>query len=77
MDLSAVSYYDPSLGIGRFILHIIVDVQTKLVMAMAVSLDNNSVIGATHCLMNLADDHVKFCKKFGIEIEPGMWPSGN
>lgn len=77
MDLSAVSYYDPSLAIGRFILHIIVDVQTKLVMAMSVSLDNNSVIGATHCLMNLADDHVAFCKKYGIEIQPEMWPSGN
>lgn len=76
MDLSAVSYYDPSLGIGRFILHIIVDVQTKLVMAMSVSLDNNSVVGATHCLMNLADDHVEFCKRFGIEIKPEMWPSG-
>jgi len=77
MDLSAVSYFDPSLAIGRFILHVIIDVQSKLVMAISVSLDNNSVVGATHCLMNLAEDHVEFCKKYGVEIKPEAWPSGN
>lgn len=77
MDLSAVSYFDPSLAIGRFILHVIIDVQSKLVMAISVYLDNNSVVGATHCLMNLAEDHVEFCKKYGVEIKPEAWPSGN
>ena len=77
MDLSAVSYFDPSIAIGRFILHVIVDVQSKLVMAISVSLDNNSVVGATHCLMNLVEDHVDFCRKYGVEIKPEAWPSGN
>lgn len=77
MDLSAVSYFDPKLAIGRFILHVIVDVQSKLVMAISVSLDNNSVVGATHCLMNLAENHVDFCKKYGVEITSEAWPSVN
>ena len=76
LDLSSVSSADPSLCIGRFIIHIMIDVQTRLILAFSVSLDNNSIAGAASCFMNLMDDKVELCRKYGIEITEDMWPSG-
>ena len=61
--------------IYRFIIHLIIDVQTKLVMGMSLSLDNNSVVGAQRALMNLAESKVEFCQKYGITITDDLWPS--
>ena len=53
MDVSIVSEVDPTKVIGRPIIHAMVDVYSRMITAVSVSLENNSVLGFTNCLLNL------------------------
>lgn len=76
VDLSLVSQVDPDQTVGRPIVYAMVDVYTRMIIAVSVAFDNNSVRGLTNCLMNLAEDKVELCEKYGIRISPDVWPSG-
>lgn len=73
-DVSSVSALDKSKVIGRFIVYCMIDVYSKMIVSIHVSLENNSFIGITSCLLNLWDDKVELCKQVGIDIEEKMWP---
>lgn len=75
MDVSLVSKADPNTSIGRPIVHAMVDVFTRMIIAVSVSLDNNSYVGLTNCLMNLAEDKEEFCMRYGIKPEKSAWIS--
>ena len=75
IDVSLVSEFNPDQSIGRPIVYAMIDVYTRMILAVAVSFDNNSVLGMTNCLLNLADDKVQYCAKYGIKITEDMWPS--
>lgn len=75
MDVSLVSKADPNISIGRPIVHAMVDVFTRMIIAVSVSLDNNSYVGLTNCLMNLAEDKEEFCMRYGIKPEKSAWIS--
>lgn len=75
VDISLVSQIDSDQVVGRPIVYAMVDVYTRMILAVSVAFDNNSVLGLTNCLMNLAEDKVELCKSYGIQINPGMWPS--
>lgn len=75
-DISLVSMIDPSKTIGRPIVYFMVDVYSRIILAMSVAFDNNSVLGLTNLFLNLADDKQKYCEKYGISYEnKGIWPS--
>lgn len=76
VDLSLVSVDNPAKVVGRPIVYVMVDVYTRLIAAVSVAFDNNSVLGFTNCLMNLADDKVEYCQKYGLTIDENLWPSG-
>lgn len=63
MDVSLVSEVDPSKVIGRPIVHCMIDVYSRKIIAISVSLENNSVLGLTNCLINLAEDNYELCKR--------------
>lgn len=75
MDVSLVSKSDPNISIGRPIVHAMIDVYSRMIIAVSVSLDNNSYVGLTNCLMNLAEDKEEFCMRYGIKPEKAAWIS--
>lgn len=75
-DVSLVSTLDPNQSIGRPIVYFMVDVFTRIILAVSVAFDNNSILGVTNLFLNLADDKQAYCNKFGIGFDnPMMWPS--
>lgn len=76
VDISLVSQINPEQTVGRPIVYAMVDVYTRLIIAVSVAFDNNSVLGMTNGLMNLAEDKVELCQRYGIQIAPDVWPSG-
>ena len=76
VDLSLVSADDPKRVVGRPVVYVMLDLYTRLIVAVSIGFDNNSVLGFTNCLMNLADDKVEYCKKYGLTITENIWPSG-
>lgn len=76
VDISLISQINPSQTVGRPIVYAMVDVYTRLIVSVSVAFDNNSVTGLTNCLMELAEDKVALCAKYGISIAHETWPSG-
>ena len=75
-DISLVSVIDPSKTIGRPIVYFMVDVYSRIILAVSVAFDNNSMLGLTNLFLNLADDKQKYCKRYGISYEnKDIWPS--
>lgn len=75
IDISLVSEADPTKTVGRPIVYALIDVYTRMILSVSISFDNNSEIALTNCFLNLAEDKVEYCKKFGIEITEEMWMS--
>ena len=76
MDITIVSEYDRNQVIGRPILYGLIDVYTHAIVAISVGFDNNSIIGMTNCLLNLAEDKNEYLKRNGLpEINLDYWPS--
>ena len=75
-DVSLVSMFDPNKTIGRPIVYFMIDVFTRMILAVSVAFDNNSVLGVTNLFLNLADDKQKYCEKFGMGFDnPMIWQS--
>lgn len=76
MDVEIVSETNRNKVIGRPILYALIDVYSRVIVAISVSFENNSVLGMTNCLMNLGEDKEEFCKRYGIsDIDVTKWPS--
>jgi len=75
-DVSLVSSIDRNRTIGRPIVYFMIDVYTRLMLAVSVSFDNNSVLGITNLFLNLADNKKEYCDHFGMGFEnDDVWPS--
>lgn len=74
-DFSIVSAMDKEQSIGRPIVYFLLDVQTSAIVAVSISLENNSMIGLTNLFLNLGDDKAEYAAKYGIEFDSGLWPS--
>ena len=62
--------------VGRPIVYFMIDVFSKIILAMGVSFDNNSYLGLTNLFLNLADNKEEYCKRFGLQYEDlRTWPS--
>lgn len=75
-DLELVDSKTRTMDIGRAVVYCLIDVCTRLIMAVSVSLENNSVRGFTNCFMFLADDKRKTANRYGLDFDETMWPSG-
>lgn len=75
-DVSLISDLNPNQSIGRPIVYFMIDVFSRAILAMSVSLDNNSILGITNLFLNLADDKKEYCKKYNINYDDErIWPS--
>lgn len=62
--------------VGRPILYAMIDVYSRVIVAVGVSFDNNSNIGFTNCMLNLAEDKLKYAAEYGVKIDSErLWPS--
>ena len=69
-DVSLVSELDPDQAIGRPIVYFMIDVYSRIILAVSVAFDNNSILGITNLFLNLADDKQEYCKIHGtVQIE--------
>ncbi len=75
VDLSLVDIYNTDNTVARPILYCMIDVATRMILAISVAFENNSILGVTNLFLNLSDDKVEYCKKFGITLEPNLWKS--
>lgn len=75
-DVSLVSMTDPNKTIGRPIVYFMVDVFSRIILAVSVTFDNNSVLGVTNLFLNLGDNKMEFCSRFGMGFDDAsLWPS--
>ena len=75
VDLNIVSEYNRDKAISRPTIYAMRDDLTGMILAVAVTLEKNSVAGVTRLVMNMLEDKVKLAASFGIKIENDVWPS--
>ena len=75
VDVELISSKDRSQKIGRAILYMMLDVFTRMILAVSVSLHNNAMIGLTNLFLNLCDDKKKYCEEYGHFINDDAWMS--
>ena len=76
IDMYTVSTKNDRQLIGKAIMYTAVDVYSRCIVACWVDYENNSYVGITNLLMCLLEDPAEKFKKYGIEVEEGVCPSG-
>jgi putative transposase len=74
-DIDLVSSLDQTSIIGRPITGLGVDYFSHLITAVEVTLENAGYVVAVQVLVNVAEDKVAFCARYGYGIEPEEWPA--
>ncbi|MCP5207848.1 MAG: DDE-type integrase/transposase/recombinase [Hahellaceae bacterium] len=74
-DVYLVARNNRSHIIGRPIIYVIIDVYSRVVAGIYIGLESPSWTSAGMALINMVEDKVEYCRKFGIEIEDYQWPS--
>lgn len=75
-DVSLVSMTDPNQTIGRPVVYFMIDVFTRIILAMSVAFDNNSLLGVTNLFLNLCDNKKEYCERYGMSYnDDRLWPS--
>lgn len=72
-DIYLVSYLDRKLIIGRPVIYIVIDVFSRLIVGLAVTLEGPSWEGARLALECAFMNKVEFCKRFGVDISESQW----
>ena len=67
-DVSLVSMFDNNQCVGRPVVYFMMDVYTKVILAVSIAFDNNSLLGVTNLFLNLADNKKEYCRKVGIDF---------
>lgn len=73
-DVYLVSSLDRTRIIGRPVVYLVIDVFSRLIAGMAVTLEGPSWLGAMLALDNVVADKVAFCAEYGITIQEQQWP---
>jgi hypothetical protein len=74
-DIYLVSSLDPSRIIGKPVIYVVIDVFSRLITGIGVSLEGPSWLSAMLALENATMDKVAFCAEYGISIAEKDWPS--
>lgn len=76
VDISLVSEVNPEKTVGRPVVYFMIDVYTRIILAVSVSFDNNSALGITNLFLNLSDNKHEYCARYGITYTgDDIWPS--
>lgn len=76
-DTYLVSEFDRNRIIGRPVIYIIIDVFSRYIAGIAVTLEGPSWLGAMLALDNVVTDKVAFCAEHNIIITPQEWNCRN
>lgn len=74
-DNYIVSIIDRNRIVGRPTVYLIVDVETRVIVGFYVGLEPPSYEAAMLAMLNVFEDKVALCAKYGIPITPDMWPN--
>ncbi|MBW4419912.1 MAG: transposase family protein [Myxacorys californica WJT36-NPBG1] len=74
-DIYLVSSLDRTRIIGRPVIYVVIDVFSRMIVGMSVTLEGPSWVGAMQAMENAASDKVTFCQEYGIEIAEEDWAS--
>jgi putative transposase len=74
-DVYLVSSLDRNRIIGRPVIYIVIDVFSRLITGLSVTLEGPSWLGAMLAIENATKDKVVFCKEYGFTIQKDEWPS--
>lgn len=75
LDVFVVSEMDNSVTVGRPIVYAMIDVYSRMIIAVSIAFDNNSFKGLTGCFLNLLEDKKELMAKYGIDIKEDEMPS--
>lgn len=73
-DVYLVSELNPSQIIGRPIIYLVVDVFSRMVVGLSVTLEGPSWLGAMLALENATTDKTAFCNLYGVSLDGDEWP---
>ncbi|RIV78602.1 DDE-type integrase/transposase/recombinase [Pelagerythrobacter aerophilus] len=74
LDVGCVSLIDRESYVGRPTLYLVIDVYSRMIVGMYLGFENASWHTFGIALRNVAEDKVKFCSRYGLDIEPEEWP---
>lgn len=74
-DIYLVSSLDRTRIIGRPVIYVLIDVFSRMIVGMSVTLEGPSWVGAMQAVENAASDKVAFCREYGIEVTEKDWAS--
>ncbi|MBQ6504669.1 MAG: DDE-type integrase/transposase/recombinase [Flexilinea sp.] len=64
-------------SVGGAVVYMIKDVATRMIVAISVAFDNNSIVGCTNCIANLAVDKQELLAEYGLTAPTKYsWLSG-
>jgi putative transposase len=69
-----VSSLDHISIIGRPVVYFVIDVFSRMIVGIAVTLEGPSWWCAMLAVENIVEDKVEFCRKYGIIIDASEWP---
>jgi putative transposase len=58
---------------GRVTIYKLIDVYSRLIMAIHVTFENNSALAVGMLLLNAVSDKQEYCKLYGVTITPEQW----
>jgi putative transposase len=73
-DIYLVSELNPHQIIGRPIIYLVVDVFSRMVVGLSVTLEGPSWLGAMLALENATTDKTAFCGQYGVTLDGDEWP---
>jgi hypothetical protein len=73
-DIYLVSSLDRTRIIGRPVIYVCIDVFSRMITGLCVTLEGPSWVGAMLALDNVVSDKVAFCAEYGITIREDDWP---
>ena len=63
------------LPVGSPTIYLVVDVFSRLITGVYVTLEQPSYIAAAMALLNAFSPKVEYCQRYGVSIQPSDWPS--
>lgn len=74
-DVYLVSSLDRTLIIGRPVIYIVIDVFSRMIVGVNITLEGPNWEGMAGAIENCAVDKVEFCASLGVNIRPEEWLS--
>lgn len=73
-DMYLVSRYNRSVVVGRPTVYLVMDVWSRMIVGVLVTLDPPSFEGVALVLENIVTPKQEFCARYGLQIDQHQWP---